>query len=543
MGIDNRSNIKTKLDNIELRQKRKEEVKEATYSISDLKNTFSKMEAEQEAYRNNFREQIDELSGQISNHENTPENIAERFDTHSERSDLINLMKKKLGAGYEQSQEYIARIDDILLKVKDLAPNDLMFRKELMRAQDKAAEFCEELRSLMPDASKIAKRVLTASLSTVKGVALSAAKGVVDKANPFDKPINMNDTTDTGVESIRLAYTSVKKGNNAIKTAESAIKTTIRTVKTTKNVVKGTGTVVYNTARYTGKAIVVTYKITSTIITHTIAALSNPIVLIALVFLLLVVYITGAAGVIINSVAAATTARKKTMTMSAGFGDEETVSEQYNQGQVYFANAIDAQHNGYNSLIDDLYYDPDNNTNNELVRVDRYKSNEYDTSWQHSTDDISPDEYENLGVFGFPEWKETLKNDVWDVQISYREAAAIAYVLLQKQSGEGTANGIHQVEFNSEVFESIASHSVRYEETVTSDQYCPGHRCMRNGDTDELYCDGKHEFHQINIYFNDKNTIMDELGFTEQEKEWAILTYQGYDQNREIPARSEGEEW
>jgi len=56
LGIDNRSNIKTKLDNIELRQKRKEEVKEATYSISDLKNTFSKMEAEQEAYRNNFRE-------------------------------------------------------------------------------------------------------------------------------------------------------------------------------------------------------------------------------------------------------------------------------------------------------------------------------------------------------------------------------------------------------------------------------------------------------------------------------------------------------
>ena len=66
---------------------------------------------------------------------------------------------------------------------------------------------------------------------------------------------------------------------------------------------------------------------------------------------------------------------------------------------------------------------------------------------------------------------------------------------------------------------------------------------MRNGDTDELYCDGKHEFHQINIYFNDKNTIMDELGFTEQEKEWAILTYQGYDHNEGIPDRSEGEEW
>ena len=539
MGIDNRSNIKTKLDNIELRQKRKEEVKEATYSISDLKNTFSKMEAEQEAYRNNFREQIDELSGQISNHENTPENIAERFDTHSERSDLINLMKKKLGAGYEQSQKYIARIDDILLKVKDLAPNDLMFRKELMRAQDKAAEFCEELRSLMPDKSPIVKGML----STVKGVALSAAKGAVDKANPFDKPINMNDTTDTGVESIRLAYTSVKKGYNSIKTVNNSIKTTVRTVKTTKNVIKGTGTVVYNTARYTGKAIVVTYKITSAIITHTVAALSNPIGLIALAFLIIVAYLAEVIGTLLGGAATVASIQHEQLSMSVGIGDEETVAEQYNQGQTYFNNAIGAQHNGYNSLIDDLYYDPDINTDNELVRVDRYKSDEYDTSWQHSTDDISPDEYENLGVFGFPEWKETLKNDVWDVQISYREAAAIAYVLLQKQSAGGTSNGIHQVEFTSEVFEIIAAHSVWYEETVTSDQYCPGHRCMRNGDTDELYCDGKHEFHQIKIYFNDKNTIMDELGFTKQEKKWAELTYQGYDHNEEIPDRLEGEEW
>ncbi len=520
MDNDNKSDIKAIKQNVELKHTRKEDVKEVSYSISELKETFLSMEMEQEAYRNSLRNDI--------------ENIAKK-SAQSDHSNLITLMGNRLDTGYEKSREHIARIDDILIKIRAIAPNDMAFRRTLMQAQDKAAEFCRELRSLMPDKSRIAKSVLAAPLS--------AAKGLANKANPFDRPINKNDTSDSGVESIRLAYTSTKKGVNAIKTVDNSIKTTVRTVKTTKNVIKGTGTVVYNTARYTGKAMVVTYKITGTILAHTIAALSNPIVLIALAFLILVVYLAGAITTIIGSVAAVTTARKQMMAMSVGIGDEETVSEQYNQGQTYFNNAIGAQHNGYNSLIDGLSYDPDNNTDNELVRVDRYISNEYDTSWQHSTDDISPDEYENLGVFGFPEWKETLKNDVWDVQISYREAAAIAYTLLQKQSGEGTANGIHQVEFTSEVFETIVSHSVRYEETVTSDQYCPGHRCMRNGDTDELYCDGKHEFHQINIYFNDKNTIMDELGFTEQEKEWAALTYQGYDQNEGIPARSEGEEW
>lgn len=518
---NNKSDIKTIRENVELKQIRQEEVKEASYSISELKNTFLSLEMEQEAYRNSLINEI--------------EDISKNSGIQSEHSDLINLMGNRLSAGYEKSKEYIARLDDILIKVRAIAPNDMAFRRALMRAQDKAAEFCKELRSMMPDKSPIVRGVLTSTLS--------AAKGVANKANPFDKPINKNDTVDSGVESIRLAYTTTKKGVNAIKTVGSTIKTTVRTVKTAKNVAQGTGTVVYNTARYTGKAIVITYKVTSTIITHIIAALSNPIVLIALAFLMIVVYLAGAMATLLGGAATATEIRYEQLSLSVGIGDEETVAEQYNQGQTYFSNAINAQRDGYNSLIDNLYYDPDINTDNELVRVDRYKSNEYDTSWQHSTDDISPDEYENLGVFGFPEWKETLKNDVWDVQISYREAAAIAYVLLQKQSGEGTANGIHQVEFNSEVFESIASHSVRYEETVTSDQYCPGHRCMRNGDTDELYCDGKHEFHQINIYFNDKNTIMDELGFTEQEKEWAILTYQGYDQNREIPARSEGEEW
>ena len=42
--------------------------------------------------------------------------------------------------------------------------------------------------------------------------AVSGVRNVGNKLNPIDKPINQNDTVDTGVESLRLGYRTAKKG-------------------------------------------------------------------------------------------------------------------------------------------------------------------------------------------------------------------------------------------------------------------------------------------------------------------------------------------
>lgn len=102
---------------------------------------------------------------------------------------------------------------------------------------------------------------------------MNTAKSVVSKTNPFDKKINKNDVSDTGVESIRLA-------NSGIKTVKKSIRTTHSTIKTTGTVVKKTGTVIYKTADFTAKSTVAVAKFVENIVVHVVASLMNPIIII-----------------------------------------------------------------------------------------------------------------------------------------------------------------------------------------------------------------------------------------------------------------------
>lgn len=105
----------------------------------------------------------------------------------------------------------------------------------------------------------------------------STIKTVFSKANPFDKNIDKNDVADTGTESIKLAYTSVKKGKNTIKTVDRTVKTTQRTIRTVGSAVKNTGTVVYKATDFTVKSAIKASKFVGNAAVHVVASLMNPI--------------------------------------------------------------------------------------------------------------------------------------------------------------------------------------------------------------------------------------------------------------------------
>lgn len=554
--------------------------------LEDIKRLFDISESDQGIYRENlrnriaeYRRNINEYVMQINDLEDIPENIATRSGMQTEYSELVSDLNNEVGAGIERSGEHIVYIDRLLDRVREEAPDDMVLRRDMMRAQDRSAEFRDELMTIYSPqtydsnsdntdffsiedndiedvAENTAENTTRKSNGLLKGIvkapfavalntAKSAVKSTVSKANPFDKPINKNDVTDSGVESIRLAYTSAKKGVNSIKTVGSTIKTTKRTVKTTKDVVKGTGTAIYRTADFAKNTVVITYKVTEAIVTNVVAALTNPFVLIALAFLLIVSFLIGSFVFLLGGVASAASSNKQAMTMAAGIGNTEKVAEQYAKGEEWFNKYIEEKHDGYNNVINDLRYDPNDNKYNDLVKVWRYRSG-YPTpekAWEHSKEGIPPSKYRNLGAFADPEWKNTLTTDVWEMQVKYREIAAIAYVYLEKQKAGGEVNGIYRTELTEDVFREIADLCVQYEVNVYHDQTCPGDGCMFDNDPRVLHCDHKHDFVMVNINFNTKEDIMEELGFTEYEIKWAELTYQGFDHNTGIPEREEDEDW
>lgn len=555
------------------------ETAERTGPLDEIKRLFDISENENGIFRDNMRARIaeyqrhiNEYTMQINDLEDIPENIAVRSGIQIEQSEIMLDLNNDVGVGIERSGEHIVYIDRLLDRVREEAPDDMVLRRDMMRAQDRAAEFRDELMFIyrpqtydnsynvtdiignedndVEDAAENAaentarksngflKGVVKAPFAIAANTAKSFVKGAVNKANPFDKPLNMNDTTDSGVESLKLAYTSTKKGINSIKTVGSTIKTTQRTIKTTKTVVKGTETAIYRTADLAKKTVIITYKVAETVVTNVVAALTNPIVLVVLAFLLIVSFLISSFILLLGGVASAASSNKKAMTMAAGIGDTKKVAEQYEKGNKWFNDYIEDKQNEYNRIINDLRYDPNDNKYNDLVRVERMRPGLTSPDmWANSI------QSGNMGVFADPNWKHTLTTEVWEMQVTYREIAAIAYVYLEKQKAGGEVNGIYRTEYTKEVFEEIADLCVKLEERVYPNQACPGDGCMYDTDPSVLHCDHKHDFHLVKLEFHNKEEVMEELGFTEYEIKWSELTYQGFDHNTGIPEREEDEDW
>ena len=372
---------------------------------------------------------------------------------------------------YQEIQSELKELKQEQFNLKQQQQEILDNLEELQKKQDTLNETISEMNerhsellNSAPDKkdkdkkAEIIKKALKAPANLAVNTLKSGIKTAVTKANPFDKKINKNDTSDSGVESIRLAYTTSKK---AIKTVDRTIKTTNRTVKTTKNVAVGTGKVIYKTGQFAGKAVVTTAKVTETVIVHVVAALMNPIILVILLFAIVFLMLANTLLLIV----AGNESDESNRVNAVGLVD---ISEQYTQAKNYFDTAVTNRQNDFNSIIDNMYYDYDNLPESSLVYMERTVPEStviYEKSF--STDDR----------------KETLKS-AWNMSltITQKEAIAIAYVYLEKKKNEenNTDGGIYHVTYTQEVFDEILTKCVTFSDTLYDGQYCPDKNCTKH---------------------------------------------------------------
>lgn len=302
------------------------------------------------------------------------------------------------------------------------------------------------------------RKIVDVPLNIIK----SNVKDAISKANPFDKNINKNDVSDSGVEGVRLAYTSSKK---AVKTVDRTIKTTHHTIKTTKDVINRTGKVIYKTGKFTKKAVIVTMKVTKTVVVHVVASLMNPLVIIIIAFGIILLMISAMIVLLMGGGVSASRSINNAYSSAAGLVD---ISEQYQNAVDYFHTAVLNRQTDFNSIIDNLYYDYDNLPESSLVYMERTRPAPaiiYDKS------------------FSVNERKETLKSACdMSLTITSKEAIAIAYVYLEKEKNTAnhTEGGIYEVTYTQEVFDLILTKCVTYSDAVYSGQYCPDENCTKH---------------------------------------------------------------
>ncbi len=176
-----------------------------------------------------------------------------RFQMEIWENELTILKEKK---ELLDDMEEIQRIDDRIIDIEqqldrwETEQTELLEERGKLISEKKSSDLLtklerleggttvvDDIKSIAKDATKkVAAAPVTMAVQAVKGGVRSA----ISKANPFDKQINKNDVTDSGVESIRLAYTSVKKAKNSIKTVSNTVRTTHRTIKTAGKAAKAT---------------------------------------------------------------------------------------------------------------------------------------------------------------------------------------------------------------------------------------------------------------------------------------------------------------
>lgn len=284
----------------------------------------------------------------------------------------------------------------------------------------------------------------------------------LDKSNPLNKSINKNDTSDTGYESSKLGYKTLKKtkstAKTTAKTGKAAFKATKTTAKTTAKAAKQTVRTAKTSAKVAVKTGKVVVKVASEIVIQTIALASNPtfwvvvlVLLIILIVLLLTVSLLAGGG-------AASTARTKAYTQPVGLTME--MEEVLSQAQVYFDDAFARQKTEFDGFIDSLYFQTGDEKHSDLVYMICNDGDEFNKD------------------FATPSKKQELKNKVSD-SIFEEEIIALVYVYLEKLENEknDTSGEIYKVEFSDEIFDDLFDHMIAWSEDVYYNQECPKRDC------------------------------------------------------------------
>lgn len=263
----------------------------------------------------------------------------------------------------------------------------------------------------------------------------------LEKVNPLNKKIDKNDTTDTGVESLRLGYRTAKKTYTTSKSAVHGVK------------------LLYKAPVKTVRAAIWTVRAASTVLVHTAAILLNPLFWILVVILLLILVIAVPCVMILGGGAAGGTTTNKAVGTAAG--SKQEISTIFPQAEEFFDNACTTKQNEFNSFVDSMYYSTDDLQHSDLVYM--VCSND-DTVFQTS---LATDNR-----------KQQLK-DKFSKSISKTEAIALVYVNLEKQKNteNNTEGQIYEIEFTQQAFDDLLGMMVSWSDTVYGGQECPQKNC------------------------------------------------------------------
>lgn len=308
-----------------------------------------------------------------------------------------------------------------------------------------------------------------------------AAKNVVSEAGRLSSEVLLhqrqtdeNSITDTGSESVKLMNSTVHTGKNAIKTAKQTIKVTKNTIKTIKNApakIKRVAKATYKTAKATVKVIRATVQIATKVISHLVAAVSNPVVLIILLIVIVVVYIIFTCVTLLGGAAAGEAQTKRAYSEAAGL---ENVPEQLKQGMEMIKQCKEDKKKAYDQWIDNHYFDYNNLKDSDLIYMKRYDKDNNETEYRKG--------------LASPEQKQVLKDALdWNSGIDDYEILAIAYVLAEKEKNEIDSNSeyrINKIEYTKELINKILDDKVvmYYNSYIYEWQECPDRNCSRKSE-------------------------------------------------------------
>lgn len=286
--------------------------------------------------------------------------------------------------------------------------------------------------------AKFSYKVVKGTLKT----SFRVTKNVAAQANPLNKRANFNDTTDTGVESLKLGYTTVKK-----------------TYQTGKKAVRGVR-VLYKAPVKTVKFAVGTVKVASSIVIHTVALLLNPIFwALILLFVLVFLIIMPAIIILLGGGAASGSTTNKAYGTAAGANKD--ILTAYAEAEEFYRIAAETRQNDFNSMIDSLYFSTDDLKHSDLVYMKcSHDGSEYQTSMATNSK------------------KNQLKTK-FSNSLPKAEAIALVYVYLEKQKNDenSTIAQIYEVEFTQQAFDDLLNQMISWTETIYSGQECPNKNC------------------------------------------------------------------
>ena len=266
---------------------------------------------------------------------------------------------------------------------------------------------------------------------------ITGTRNVGNKLNPLDKPINKNDTADTGFESLKLGYRTAKKGKKTVRGVELLYKAPVNTVKVA----------------------VGTIKVSGTIIAHIAAFLLSPVFWI-LVFILLVVS-TLIVPLILILAGGGIAGTTKSKAYGTAAGSNQNITTAFVQAEDFYRIASENKQNEFNSLIDSLYYNSNDLSHSDLVYLKcSHDGAEYQTS-------LATDHR-----------KQQLK-DKFSNSLPKAEAIALVYVYLEKQKNDdnNTSGEIYEVEFTQQGFDDLLNQMISWHKTIYNNQRCPDENC------------------------------------------------------------------